>query len=117
MAAVAGRNARQRGGANGRNRAAMTGDSFCQPADARKALRIAAGIYPKNRRKDDLSAFYATGYRMTVSPAGYPVSICICPDLTFGVLGSRFLRDGVYIETLRGMLDKMPAPCGATGSS
>ncbi len=73
-----------------------------------KALRIAAGIYPKNRRKDDLSSFYATGYRMTVSPEGYPVSICICPDLTLGVLGSRFVRDGRYVETLRGMLDKMP---------
>jgi len=73
-----------------------------------KALAIASAIYEKNRRKDALSSFYTTGYRMTVSPGGFPVSICISPDLTFGVLGSRYLHEDVYLKTLLGMLDLMP---------
>ncbi len=73
-----------------------------------KALEIATGIYAKNRRKDDLSAFYATGYRMTVSPGGFPVSLCISPDLTFGVFGSRYHPDDIYLKTFVGIMDMMP---------
>jgi hypothetical protein len=73
-----------------------------------EALRIAAGIYPRNRRKDALSSFYSTGYRMTVSPGGFPVALCISPDLTFGVFGSRYHPDDLYIKTFVGILDTMP---------
>jgi hypothetical protein len=73
-----------------------------------KALRIAAVIYAKNRRKDALSSFYTTGYRMTVSPEGFPASVCISPDFTFGLLGARYHPDDVYLKTLLGMLDLMP---------
>ncbi len=73
-----------------------------------QALRVATGIYPKNRRKDALSTFYETGYRMTVSPGGFPIALCISPDLTFGVFGSRFVPDNVYVRTFVGILDMMP---------
>lgn len=72
------------------------------------ALQICANTYPANRRKDVLSSFNKTGYRMTVSPNGFPVAICMCPDLTFGLLGSRFVRNRDYLDTFRGHLDHLP---------
>ena len=45
---------------------------------------------------------------MTVSPGGFPISLCVSPDLTFGVFGSRYHHDDAYIKTLIGVLDMMP---------
>jgi hypothetical protein len=73
-----------------------------------RALQICANTYPANRRHDMLSATNPTGYRMTVSPNGFPVAICMSPDLTFGLLGSRFVKNGDYWRTLRGHLDHLP---------
>lgn len=82
--------------------------SVSGPAAFDAALRICAGVYPANRRQDMLSSTNKTGFRMTVSPNGFPVAICMCPDLTFGVLGSRFLRNRDYLDTFRGHLDYLP---------
>lgn len=76
--------------------------------DLDQALNICAEVYPKNRRKDILSSTNKTGYRMTVSPNGFPVAICMCPDLTFGMLGARFLENKTYLNTFRGHLDHLP---------
>ncbi len=77
-------------------------------ADVEKALEIAGDIYFKNHRKDMLSFFNPTGYRMTVSPVGFPVAICIAPDLTFGMLGSRYHWNRQFLDCFRGHLDRMP---------
>lgn len=73
-----------------------------------RALQICANTYRANRRKDVLSFTNQTGYRMTVSPHGYPVAICMAPDLTFGLLGSRYLENDAYWRTLQGHLDALP---------
>ena len=36
------------------------------------------------------------------------VSICMSPDLTFGMLGSRYLSDELYLKTFLGHLDALP---------
>lgn len=78
-----------------------------------KAMQICADTYSKNRTRDVLSFTNESGYRMTVSPkgadvAGYPVAICMCPDLTFGMLGSRFMENRDYLDTFRGHLNHLP---------
>ena len=78
------------------------------PPYLHKALGIAAATYPVNRVKDQLSFTNKTGYRMTVSPNGYPVAICMCPDLTLGMLGSRFIQNRDYIDTFKGHADFLP---------
>ncbi len=72
------------------------------------ALQIAGRIYPRNYRKDMMSFFNPTGYRMTVSPVGFPVAICMAPDLTFGMLGSRYHPDRRFLDCFRGHLDRLP---------
>lgn len=78
------------------------------PLHLRNALEIAADTYPANRVKDQLSFTNKTGYRMTVSPNGYPVAICMSPDLTFGMLGSRFIQNRSYLDTFLGHLNFLP---------
>ncbi len=78
------------------------------PAHLARSLQLCADAYPVNRRKDMLSFTNKTNYRMTVSPVGYPVAICMCPDLTFGMLGSRYLKNRAYLDTFRGHLDHLP---------
>ena len=72
-----------------------------------RALKIAAGIYPKRRRKDLKSLTDGDGhdYRMSLSTR---LSICMSPDLTFALFGSRFLSDDRYLRTLRAHLDWLP---------
>ena len=82
--------------------------SFDGPAHLRKAFQIAANTYAPNRVKDQLSGTNETGHRMTVSPNGFPVAICMCPDLTFGMLGSRFIENRIYIDTFIGHLNFLP---------
>lgn len=77
-------------------------------ADLDGALRICADAYPRNRRQDMLSATNPTGWRMTASPVGFPVAICMSPDLTFGLLGAQFHPDRAYLDTLLGHCDFLP---------
>ena len=72
------------------------------------ALQIAGRIYPRNYRKDMMAFFNPTGYRMTVSPVGFPVAICMAPDLTFGMFGSRYHWDRRFLDCFRGHLDRLP---------
>ena len=93
--------------------AELTADADRQPAAARepgvpdpgkailfegcptleRALRIAAGIYPKRRRKDlkSLTDGDNHDYRMSLSTR---LSICMSPDLTFALLGGLLLATG-----------------------
>lgn len=79
-----------------------------EPLDVQPALELAAAAYPANRIKDQLSFTNKTGYRMTVSPNGYPVAICMSPDLTFGMLGARFIENRDYLDTFLGHLNFLP---------
>ena len=75
-----------------------------------KALHIVTGIYAKNYCQDMISQGNRSGhsYRMTVSPQGFPLSITMSPDLTFGLLGSRYLEDSRYGKALRAQMDFLP---------
>ncbi len=73
-----------------------------------RALQLAADAYPANRVQDLLSSSNPTGYRMTVSPNGFPISICMSPDLTFGMLGSRFIPNKAYLDTFQGHANFLP---------
>jgi hypothetical protein len=81
---------------------------FDGPAHLRNAFQIAANTYAPNRVKDMLSRTNDSGYRMTVSPNGFPVAICMSPDLTFGMLGSRFIESRKYLDTFIGHLNFLP---------
>lgn len=82
--------------------------NFDGPVHLRNAMQIAADTYAPNRVKDSLSRTNNTGYRMTVSPNGFPVAICMSPDLTFGMLGSRFIENRKYLDTFLGHMNFLP---------
>lgn len=90
------------------NTSAESSLSVDAPDHLAKALQLCADAYPVNRRKDMLSFTNKTNHRMTVSPVGYPVAICMCPDLTFGMLGCRYIKNRAYLDTFRGHLDHLP---------
>ncbi len=54
-----------------------------------------------------LSFFNTTGYRMTVSQAGYRVAICMSSDLIFGLFGSCYHWDRWSPDCFRGHLDRL----------
>lgn len=76
-------------------------------ASTAAAVELAAKTYAVNRRRDLLSQFNATGFRMTVS-RGFPIAMGIVPDLTFAMLGCRYLADRAYLDTLAGHADLLP---------
>jgi hypothetical protein len=82
--------------------------NFDGPPHLRKAFHLAANTYAPNRVKDMLSRTNDSGYRMTVSPNGFPVAICMSPDLTFGMLGSRFIENRDYLDTFIGHMNFLP---------
>ncbi len=72
-----------------------------------KALAIASDVYSRNRVQDQLSFTNPTGFRMKLNNS-YRSSICMAPDLTFGMFGSRYLADERYHQTFLGHLDALP---------
>jgi hypothetical protein len=81
---------------------------FGGPSHLRNAMQLAANTYAPNRVKDMLSRTNDSGYRMTVSPNGFPVALCMSPDLTFGMLGSRFMENRDYLDTFIGHMNFLP---------
>jgi len=81
---------------------------FGGPPHLRNAFRIAANTYAPSRVQDMLSRTNESGYRMTASPNGFPVALCMSPDLTFGMLGSRFIESRKYLDTFISHMNFLP---------